>query len=181
MVTALNNTYYDLEDTQNPVKYYLDVNQMFAADGFQKSNIYYIRENNYKVYNNYLNPTIYTEGSFYDLDYKIFDFRHYNRFKTSFYVASFFMSDRLKEYESFTYTILDLFSDLGGAFEIFEVFGKLVIGYYVNKLFYYYIVNCLNQQIKIIDPKSKNVSCKEILKTQYTNTVSLDIKFNLVR
>ena len=180
MVTVLNNSVYDHEDTTNPVKYYLDVNLMSPAEGFQKSNTHYIRENNYKVYNNYLNPNDYKEGSFYDIDDKVFDFRTHNPKRTSYLIVRFFMSNHLKEYESYTYTILDLFSDLGGAFEIFEVFGKLAIGYYVNKLFYHYVVNCLNQQVSIIDSKSSSSSFKITnFRTQHTNIVSFQIKLLL--
>ena len=161
MITALNNSYYDHEDTINPVKYFLDVNQMFPANDFQKFNLFYIRENKFKVYNNYLNPNEYKEGWFYNLDHRTFDIRDIKQSKSSFLIVSFLMGDQSKIYESYTYSILDLFSDLGGAFEIFEIFGKLVIGYYANKLFYHYVVNCLNQQVRIIDPKPNICSPKE--------------------
>ena len=177
MITILNNTYYDHDDTQSPVKYFLDINHMFPADGFQKSNTYHIRENKFKVYNNYLNPNFNTEGWFYDLDGKVFDFTIHYPHKISYYVVSFFMSDHIKEYESYTYTILDLFSDLGGAFEIFEVFGKLMIGYYVRKLFYHNVVNFLNQKISIIDLKPNYSQSKENSSIQNPKLVIFAIKF----
>ena len=52
-----------------------------------------------------------------------------------------------KSYESSVYSIFDLISELGGAFEIFEIACKFIIGYYVNKLFYHSIINSMNSPI----------------------------------
>jgi sugar phosphate permease len=56
-------------------------------------------------------------------------------------IVKFSIDRTYDEYEVKVFDILDLIGKLGGLFEIAEIIGRLIIGFYSQKLFYHLVIN----------------------------------------
>ena len=146
MMTIMYNAYYDHDDIHEPVKYVPDRRAVtsFVPD-IQKEIQISIMKNTYQIHDSIVNPNQVKEGSFYSIDDINKDFSLLDQ-ENVFLKVRFHMGTRHNIYEATVYSIFDLFSQLGGVFEIIELFGKLAIGYYVNAIFYYYVIKSMNMQ-----------------------------------
>ena len=140
MGVVIDNPYYDQYDINQPMKKSL-TSQVFTTpvDGITKEITLSIMQNSYSIYSSIFNTDYSKTGHFYSIDEQRQDFEH---FKNNNYAEiNLRMSTKHAFYETNICTIFDFIGQLGGMFEIFEVLGKLIIGYYTNKMFYHYAIN----------------------------------------
>ena len=140
MGVVTDDPYYDQYDIEQPVKKAL-TNQAFTSpvDGITKKVTLSIMQNSYAIYSSIFNTDYSQTGHFYSIDQQRQDFENFEH--NTYLIIKFHMSSKHIFYEANIYTIFDFTGQLGGMFEIFEVLGKLIIGYYTNKIFYHYTIN----------------------------------------
>ena len=149
MVVVAKNSYFDHNDVSEPVKTYVDFStRKISTEGVHKFMNVHIQKNCYKVYDNYFGTHISEHNDFYSLEKVTSDIIGINDHQGIYLTVAFSIYDMKKTYESSVYSIFDLISELGGAFEIFEIACKFFFGYYVNKLFYFSVINSMNKQTK---------------------------------
>ena len=161
----IRNAYYDINDIDDPIKYFYDTSiTTKALDDYTRINEVFIRKVTYTIDDNYLMSNQQRKGKFYKIGRVDKDIDDQ---KDAHIMAVFILSldHQHESIETSVYTVVDLFGQLGGAFEIFEVAGKLLIGTYANKLFYHYAINCMHKQdeLEFESQKDKSESSNEII------------------
>ena len=161
----IRNAYYDINDVENPIKYFYDTSiTTKALNEFTRINDVFIKKVTYTINDNYLMSTQQRKGKFYKIGRVDKDIDDH---KDAHIMAVFILSldHQHESIETSVYTVVDLFGQLGGAFEIFEVVGKLLIGTYANKLFYHYAINWMHKQdeLELESQKDKLDSSNEII------------------
>ena len=68
------------------------------------------------------------------------------------------ISEEIEIYERSVFTFLDLIGQIGGIYELLEVFAAFFVGYYNGKMFNYALVNKLNSSAidDQTEPKNEN-------------------------
>ena len=145
MGVVIDNPYYDQYDINQPMKKSLTTQTLTTpVHGITKEVTLSVMQNSYAIYSSIFNTDYSQTGHFYSIDEQRQDFEH---FKNNNYAEiNLRMSTKHAFYETNICTIFDFIGQLGGMFEIFEVLGKLIIGYYTNKMFYHYAINWLHKQ-----------------------------------
>jgi hypothetical protein len=123
------NKYYDFKDVEDPLKTYVDDTIYEKADLYltKKSNIF-IRENWVTEYNSIWPWASPKEYKFYSVS-KITSIIADSVEEETQVLAEFdiLMDSQIDIYERKVYTVLDIFSDIGGIFEIFRILGGFLI------------------------------------------------------
>ena len=137
---AVNSPYFDVEDINGPVKYQFTEDSLARLSlGLTKSVRVKFHQTFYTLHDNFFNPDSAKTGSFYAYDKSIIEtITQSSEVLGTFEIS---MSSNSYHYESSVYSISDMMGQIGGIFEIFEVLGKMLIGYYVNKTFYHCTIN----------------------------------------
>lgn len=112
-----------------------------------KETMIYIKEARYKIYQNYFDTNNYDSGNFYSVDDIDRDFTTHDPTLpiTIYGDLRFQMSNVYDMYEARIYNMYDLFAQLGGAFELSEIFARMWIGYVIQKIFYYSILKSIRE------------------------------------
>ena len=129
----------------------------YISPGMYKQITQAVHLNTYDVYSDLINPDLNKSGEFLSFSNIATD----QLFSEDAVLLEYLMyiSPVKYHYESSIYSISDFLGQLGGTFEIFEIIGRVLIGYYVNKLFYYSAVNCMKDQNKLeLVMKARNAS-----------------------
>ena len=135
-----DDPYYDQYDIEQPMKKALTSQANTSpVDGITKKVTLSIMQNSYAIYSSIFNTDYSQTGHFYSIDEQGQDFSNFQ--DNAYLKVCLQMCTKHVFYEANIYTIFDFTGQLGGMFEIFEVLGKLIIGYYTNKMFYHYAIN----------------------------------------
>lgn len=120
MKIYIRNGYYDISDIENPVKYFYDSRQnMRATQNLQRSSQILVKKISYEIHDSYVNYGPPRTGNFYQIGNVINDFDD----KRDSTVGAFILGldYEHEHFHSQIYTVNDMFGQLGGAFEIFEL------------------------------------------------------------
>jgi phosphoketolase len=121
------NKYYDFSDVENHLKTYVDDTLFEEADLYltKRRNIF-IRENRVTEYNSIWPWASPKEYKFYSVskvtNVVVNAVEEESNILTQFEIS---MDNQIDIYERRVYTLLDIFSDLGGIYEIIKIFGSL--------------------------------------------------------
>jgi hypothetical protein len=162
------NKYYDFKDIENPLKEYIEDSVYESIDlGFSKKTKIYIRENRVTQYDSiwpWIGPKEYKFYSFSHsqgvttnsteddsnnlVEFEVLMDNHIGRF---WQLLAF-----LDIYERRVTTVIDVFSQIGGIFEIFRSFGLFLIAPINRKMFKLELFNQLKSKNHEDDAERRN-------------------------
>lgn len=140
------NSYFDFGNYDTPVQTYLDDRYRFEfAFAIEKTVTVYISQNEGEVLDNYIQ---------YSPNGKQYNFVSVERISKEFRDSSdgnvlltikFVKDYNYNSYERQIFSVLDMFGNLGGVFEILSLIGELCVGIFAERLFNYSIVSTFYQ------------------------------------
>ena len=137
LTLAIVNTYFDLNDYNNPVKTYIDDQLKFSiTSGYSKSMIMSAQQRTSIKSDDFL--YFWNEAStdnFVGVESYTIDFQATTNTDNS--VATFLirLDPVQQQYTRSVYNFLQFSGDLGGVFQVLEIIGGIVVGIFAQKLF----------------------------------------------
>ena len=141
----LINSYVDFDDYENVIKNYVDERFYYKMrKGITKEPEILIRKNFVTLNDEFFQMGQTENKDFYSAENTKTDF---DLDPTNIVYArmSIRMEAREDTYERTVFSIFDYTGLIGGVFEIFEVFGTLVVGYFTKKWFMFWVLSSLYQ------------------------------------
>ena len=145
------NSYVDFDDYENVIKTYNDERFFYKlSGGITKRQEIYVRKNYVNLNDGFFQIGQTEKKEFYNVensktDVEI-DHRNYKYARISIKMES-----REDTYERTVFSVFDYTGLIGGVFEIFEILGGFVVGYFTKNLFMFYILSNLYRVQKNID------------------------------
>ncbi|CAI2361053.1 unnamed protein product [Moneuplotes crassus] len=169
----LGTKYFDFDDYENPIKGTLD-NRIFyeLVPSVKKLISIYIRRSIVSLSDSIFPFGQDNEKSFYSMGQSSFDWKYPdNSTDPSLLVIEFQIDPIVDSFERRVYTFLDLSGQLGGFFEILLLIGGILVNYFANKLYEYYMFqNLYSTEASTINKKFDNkVSPKKESESEGSN------------
>ena len=147
---ALVNSYFDFDDYDDPIKTYLDDRFKFPLTSqFQKSITVYVQQNEVELKDNIFQYS--PDGdkkSFVSLERVDQTFSNYDSSDSLLMSITFVKDYNYNAYERKVFSLLDVFGNIGGVFEILKIIGGILVGSFAERFFNYSIISNLYQ----VDP-----------------------------
>ena len=136
------NSYFDLEDYDNPIKTYIqDGLEFFTLNGTTNNVRLYFQENDSQRQDDYFSVYPQPKEQKYTRLVKFDNSLSYG--ETNILKVSFLKSNQKQSIERSVFTILDLFGLLGGIFEVFSISAGLLVAIFSDRLLNYTILSNL--------------------------------------
>jgi hypothetical protein len=128
----------DFEDYDEVVKSYLDDSFSYRImPDFTKEAIVFVRKNKAELEDSFLQLGMKDKKEFVSISTTNVDVYHRRTNVMTTATVRFVVDPKQETYERVIFSILDLTGQVGGLYEVFEVVGAFIIGYFTEKLFYY--------------------------------------------
>ena len=142
---ALVSSYFDFDDYENPIHYYLqDMNVFILVSSLGLKSQYLVRQNQATMNDNIFlgsqGPS--SELIFYSIDRKSSSYSNID-FDNAYLQIFLNLDPQVDLYQRTVYSFLDMLGFIGGIYELFRIFGHLWIGYFINKIYYSSILSKL--------------------------------------
>ena len=151
---ALANSYFDFDDYDSPIKTYLDDRYKFPlTPDFRKSVTVYVKDNEVELKDNIFqySPDG-DEKKFVSVERVDQSFSNYNVNNSLLMSVTFIKDYNYDAYERKVFTLLEVFGNLGGLFEVLGIVGGILVGSSAERFFNYSIISHLYQ----VDPLPVN-------------------------
>ena len=134
---VLINTYFDLNNYSSPVKTYLDDRINIAmTSGYTKTTLLFAQQRSSTKSDDYLSFWDQsTEDNFVGVENYIQDIDLESNNGNTLVSFIIKLDPVQQQYTRNVYTFLQFSGDLGGVFQILEVFGGVLVGIFAQKLF----------------------------------------------
>jgi hypothetical protein len=165
----------DFEDYEEVVKSYMDDSITYRImPNFIKEATVFVRKNEAEFEDSFVQFGFKDKKEFVSISTTNVDLYHRRAHVMTSATVRFVIDPKQETYERVIFSILNLTGQVGGLYEVFEVVGAFVIGYFTEKLFYYsmfkriYHVKASIPERNCIDSikfkKKKHLRKREILK-----------------
>lgn len=134
------NQYIDLSNIDDPFKIEIDNRyQIMLNPEWITDTKIFIKENTYSIDNSYMYINK-LNGKFYTIE--TINTQHTKYLNDGLFgVFKFQQDSKTTNYNIRVYSILDLFSSIGGIYEIITVLLSIVFSYFAQKMYLFYILN----------------------------------------
>ena len=151
--------YFDFDDYLNPIKQVIDDRYMFRViPGFQKIIYFYLQNNNVELRDGIVQINEVESHSFYsigDVD-QDFDTEESDGVILSIRIIQ---DDDVNNYERKVYSLLDMFGQIGGVYEIIRLIFEVLVGFFAKRIMMYtlfsYIYYVEDKNIKSVSANSE--------------------------
>ena len=152
---AIISSYFDFEDYENPIHYYLEdmnVFNLIPSLGLQVQ--YQVRQNQAVMNDDILlgSQGHSNEVNFYSIDRKRISYSTIG-FNNSYLQVFISLDPQIDQYQRTVYCFFDMFGFIGGIFGLFKTFGYLLVCYFIEKAYYSSIISKLYHVEAELDEK----------------------------
>jgi hypothetical protein len=128
----------DFEDYEEVVKSYMDDSITYRImPNFIKEATVFVRKNEAEFEDSFVQFGFKDKKKFVSISTTNVDLYHRRAHVMTSATVRFVIDPKQETYERVIFSIFDLTGQVGGLYEVFEVVGAFVIGYFTEKLFYY--------------------------------------------
>ena len=174
---AMINNYFDFDDFSKPIKSFLDDKFFYPlTSGFTKNAYMYIRQNTAEQKDSLFRyqPSG-SQSSFISIESVIEKFTKID--SNIVLLASFFKDPKSYNYERTVFSFLDCWGLIGGANEILEVCGKLIVSLFSGKIFAFSILSAL-YQVDLVSSVQRKETTKKIIHSKIRKSKTQRNKIN---
>ena len=142
---ALISSYFDFEDYENPIHYYLQDMNLFNLIPTLGLQVQYQAKQNQAVMNDDFflgSQGLTNEASFYSIDRKRVTYSSIE-FNNAYLQVYITLDPQVDQYQRTVYSFLDMLGFIGGIFELLKTFGYLLVCYFIKKEYYSLIISKL--------------------------------------
>jgi hypothetical protein len=153
LTMIVGSQYLDFDDYETPVKKMIDdkFSMLLTPNAdLMKQRTIFVRKNNAVLNDYYFNlglpftETLITEREFFSITDSQYDM-HEKLHDPAIASYRFFVDPQEDYYSRNVFTFIDLLGQLGGVYEIFDLFGIVFVGFIAHRLFQFSILSRLYQ------------------------------------
>ena len=147
------NSYVDFNDYENPVKRYFDDRYSYKlTPGFRKISRMFLRQNTAEFRDSLMDIGFTDNKKFYSVGVEDSDFA-IEPSDGTLYDYVMLLDHNKDNYERSVYSLFDLSGQLGGLYEVLELFGKISVGFITSKML---ILTMMSNMYHVQKPQSNN-------------------------
>ena len=156
---AIISSYFDFEDYQNPIHYYLqDMNLLNLVPNLDLQVQYQVKKNQGVMNDDFFldSQGISNEVNFYNIDKKSTTYSSID-FSNAYLQVYITLDPQVDQYQRTVYSFLDMLGFIGGIFELLKTFGYLLVSYFIKRAYYSSIISKLYHIEEWKNAKQNNI------------------------